>query len=772
MKKIVFIFFVMFVSISMLFAADPEIDQTGMSGSSSSLVDSVKASDVVYVKGKAIHNTADNVTGIWRSASADGQLRIFYYTASTPTSGTYLSGANITTISNWSYDSADSIYTFRFTMPSSIPSSAKSFQLFFGLMGEDWMGDPMQGTRYMSYIAYSTVSASNSYTLDSNHQEYLKTYTDTTTETPTLTYPADNQHDDNPTGIEFSLPEAGYDGTVKLSFTRSGEDHECTIVSEAQGSHSFNINPTSLSSASEIASVIGGNSLTANVAYTVTIEYQDALGNPLASDSNTGYVYDTLTETPTLDEPVNLAVIDQSFSFVYDQPELATNNTVKITFTGDSSDPTPHVLTVISVASGTDIHIAFDGSDLDGDLSKVTLTSGSNSLVNGAEYDIKIEYQDFLGSPVSSDTNNDITYTTNAIIYASGGDYGDTSFNPNSDNNAFFRFQLYWNGTGTLPSVSSIEFDILGNYSTNDVKTNGMKLWHSTDNAFNSGSDTQIGSSIDIADPLTFSGLSETITTTPGYYYFVTVDVSSTASGSDAIGAQIEQASHITTAATVSGSFPISGGEHPLPVTMSSFTAQFTNGTPTLNWTTQSETNNTGWNIYRGTSQNMGQTILVNAGGLIPGQGTTPEPTDYVYTDHNGVVENTTYYYWLESVDNGGETEMFGPISLTIPPGGGNSGTPAAPDDYGLQQNYPNPFNPSTEIRFALEESSNAILTIYNTKGQKIQTLYEGNVPADIVKSVVWNGRDNSGKQVASGIYFYKLQTKKESFIRKMILTK
>ncbi len=238
------------------------------------------------------------------------------------------------------------------------------------------------------------------------------------------------------------------------------------------------------------------------------------------------------------------------------------------------------------------------------------------------------------------------------------------------------------------------------------------------------------------------------------------------------VGAEILSSSDISATCPISGSFPISGSTHPLPVTMSSFTAQFTNGKPTLYWTTQSETNNMGWNLYRSISQNMGQGIIVNIGGLIPGQGTTSEPTDYVYTDQNGVVENTTYFYWLESVDNGGETEMFGPISLTIPLGGGNSGTPAAPDDYGLQQNYPNPFNPSTEIRFALEESSNVILTIYNTKGQKIQTLYKGNVPADIVKSVLWDGRDDSGKQVASGIYLYELRTKKETFIRKMILTK
>ncbi len=771
MKKYLLVLFIILFSSSLVFAAVPTMDDIGGSNTSGGGASSqgVLSGQNIYLRA----NTSDvagghNLTNVSHDGSTLGSIYIYYW--SQIPNGSYTGYLNyvLLSISNFT-NSSNNYCTFDITLPSesSIPSGTTHISFYLGLVQTNTPPPPFVDD--FGDLEASVIDISSAPT---NYYTYMTYTADTTTGTPTMTLPADNQHDDNPTGIEFSLPEAGYDGSVKLSFTRTGEDHECTVVSETQGTHSFNINPASLSSASEISSVSGGNSLTANVAYTVTIEYQDALQNPLASDSNTGYVYDTITETPTLDAPADLAVIDQSFSVQYDQPEVATNNTVKITFTGDSNDPTPHVLTVISEASGTDIHIAFDGSDLDGDLSKVTLSSGNNYLVSGAEYDIKIEYQDFLGNAVSSDINNDITYSTDAIIYVAGGDYGEATFNANSDNNPFFRFQLYWNNTGTQPSVTSIRFDILGTYSASDVKTNGMKLWRSNDNSFSAGSDTQIGSSIDIADPLIFSSLSETIPTTPGYYYFVTVDVSSTASGSDAIGAEIDQASHITTVATVSGTFPITGGEHPLPVTMSSFTAQFTNGNPTLYWTTQSETNNEGWNIYRGTSQNMGQTILVNTSGLILGQGTTSEPTDYIYTDQNGVVENTTYYYWLESVDNGGETEMFGPISLTIPLGGGNSGTPAAPDDYGLQQNYPNPFNPSTEIRFALEESSNVILTIYKTKGQKIQTLYKGNAPADIVKSVLWDGRDDSGKQVASGIYLYELRTKKETFIRKMILTK
>ena len=90
-----------------------------------------------------------------------------------------------------------------------------------------------------------------------------------------------------------------------------------------------------------------------------------------------------------------------------------------------------------------------------------------------------------------------------------------------------------------------------------------------------------------------------------------------------------------------------------------------------------------------------------------------------------------------------------------------------------LEANYPNPFNPITTISFSTTESTeNTEICIYNLKGQIIKTFH---IPQSEIKnpnSVVWDGMDETGKQVASGIYFYKLKTKDYESVRKMILIK
>jgi hypothetical protein len=86
---------------------------------------------------------------------------------------------------------------------------------------------------------------------------------------------------------------------------------------------------------------------------------------------------------------------------------------------------------------------------------------------------------------------------------------------------------------------------------------------------------------------------------------------------------------------------------------------------------------------------------------------------------------------------------------------------------YQLEQNYPNPFwsaatsrlagNPSTTIKFALPEAGEVSLTIYNANGQLVRTLYSGEMPAGRF-SLEWDGKNESGKQVASGVYVYELK--------------
>jgi hypothetical protein len=92
------------------------------------------------------------------------------------------------------------------------------------------------------------------------------------------------------------------------------------------------------------------------------------------------------------------------------------------------------------------------------------------------------------------------------------------------------------------------------------------------------------------------------------------------------------------------------------------------------------------------------------------------------------------------------------------------------PSKYELAQNYPNPFNPSTTINLALPVASDYTVAIYNIAGQLIRA-YSGHASAG-VKSIVWDGKDASGNQVASGIYFYKAQAGQFSATKKMLLMK
>jgi len=97
------------------------------------------------------------------------------------------------------------------------------------------------------------------------------------------------------------------------------------------------------------------------------------------------------------------------------------------------------------------------------------------------------------------------------------------------------------------------------------------------------------------------------------------------------------------------------------------------------------------------------------------------------------------------------------------------------PKDYSLAQNYPNPFNANTQITFALPKSGNTILEIYNVLGQKVSTLLNEYLTAG-TKTVNWDGRDDRGTGVPSGIYFYRLTSKNgpDQFIqtKKMMVIK
>ena len=86
--------------------------------------------------------------------------------------------------------------------------------------------------------------------------------------------------------------------------------------------------------------------------------------------------------------------------------------------------------------------------------------------------------------------------------------------------------------------------------------------------------------------------------------------------------------------------------------------------------------------------------------------------------------------------------------------------------------NFPNPFNPTTTISLTIQEESNIELSLYNIKGQKIRSLLNNQITAG-EHSIVWNGEDDSGKKVGSGVYLYKLHVNdKIELVKKCLLLK
>ncbi len=93
------------------------------------------------------------------------------------------------------------------------------------------------------------------------------------------------------------------------------------------------------------------------------------------------------------------------------------------------------------------------------------------------------------------------------------------------------------------------------------------------------------------------------------------------------------------------------------------------------------------------------------------------------------------------------------------------------PTAFELDQNYPNPFNPETRIRYSLAHPGRVTITVYNLLGQHITTLAD-ELQAAGSHAVEWNGTDQYGETVASGVYFYRLKIGDLSQVKKMILLK
>jgi len=197
-----------------------------------------------------------------------------------------------------------------------------------------------------------------------------------------------------------------------------------------------------------------------------------------------------------------------------------------------------------------------------------------------------------------------------------------------------------------------------------------------------------------------------------------------------------------------------------VPVELSSFNAIAEAGRVLLKWTTRSETNNAGFNLFRSTTNDFSKATKINP-KLIDGLYDSEIGKGYEYIDYL-VEEGTLYYYWLEDVSIGGVKSYCGPVSA-IPL--------AVPKDYALSQNHPNPFNPTTTVEFQLQADGRVRLSVYNITGQLVKQLIDKNLHAG-THEVVWDGLDSNGSPAPSGMYVYTIEVNDFTQSRKMMLTK
>jgi hypothetical protein len=126
--------------------------------------------------------------------------------------------------------------------------------------------------------------------------------------------------------------------------------------------------------------------------------------------------------------------------------------------------------------------------------------------------------------------------------------------------------------------------------------------------------------------------------------------------------------------------------------------------------------------------------------------------------------------YILEVVASDGEYQVDTTWQVHVEEDVG-IGSTIIPQITKLQQNIPNPFNPETVIHYSMKDAGRVKIEIFNIKGEKIRTLVNEYKNVGY-HSTIWNGKDNSGKTVASGMYFYNMRTEKYHKIRKMLLIK
>ena len=148
---------------------------------------------------------------------------------------------------------------------------------------------------------------------------------------------------------------------------------------------------------------------------------------------------------------------------------------------------------------------------------------------------------------------------------------------------------------------------------------------------------------------------------------------------------------------------------------------------------------------------------------IVKGNITTTDSTPVKYASVTFVDQSDTTKKYFAITDTSGNYQLSVLTNL-------KDEAPTLPQSFELMQNYPNPFSDETNIPYKLNEETNTSVTIYNILGQEVKSFKSVGQRAGI-HGVTWDGRDEFGKKVSTGVYFYRLLARGETQVKKMIFT-
>jgi hypothetical protein len=358
--------------------------------------------------------------------------------------------------------------------------------------------------------------------------------------------------------------------------------------------------------------------------------------------------------------------------------------------------------------------------------------------------------------------------STSTITVTKTGDYGGGSTTPGTPNVRFLQLGVQTD-TGTAYVTSGkAKFTSASTAVNADISAFDV-YYDANGNGEIDGGDTLLGT---VPNPDLINGATVTVpsplpATTEPTYLLLVLDIAGSANPSHTVGLELTDSTFITSDGIVSSAnFPIKNdSDTSLPVELSSFTATASDGQVTLRWVTQSEVNNVGFSVYRSEEKDGNYTKIA----FVCGAGNSAMPRDYQFVDKNAEA-GKTYFYYLEDVDIAGERNKNKTIKVVVPP------AKFIPKEFRLLQNYPNPFNPETWIPFDLAADANVTIRIYDVKGQLVRQLDLINQKAgsylDKNNAAYWDGKDQLGQSVSSGIYFYTLKAGDFVATRRMVILK